>query len=100
MAPRRGAGQQRPASSGGYRISSGAACRAGRSLQATLSAPEPVRGLERYMKKSVSMESASALIDARIKQLGDWRGKMLARVRQIVHEADPEIIEEWKWMGN
>jgi hypothetical protein len=52
-----------------------------------------------YMKKSVSVESASALIDARINELGDWRGKMLAKVRAIVHEADPEIVEEWKFMG-
>ncbi len=51
------------------------------------------------MKKPVSAESASALIDARIEELGDWRGKTLARVRAIVHEADPEIVEEWKWMG-
>ena len=43
------------------------------------------------------MESASALIDKRIKELGDWRGKMLARVRTIIHAADPEIVEEWKW---
>lgn len=45
------------------------------------------------------MEPASALIDQRIKELGDWRGKMLAKVRGIVHEADPEIVEEWKWRG-
>jgi hypothetical protein len=45
------------------------------------------------------MESASAFIDAKIKDLGDWRGKMLARVRGIIHDADPEIVEEWKWMG-
>lgn len=51
------------------------------------------------MKKPASMESASALIDQRIDELGDWRGKMLARVREIIHEADPEIVEEWKWMG-
>src|SRR5690242_19051068 len=44
-------------------------------------------------------ESASALIDGRIEELGDWRGKMLAKVRAIVHKADPEIIEEWKWRG-
>ena len=44
------------------------------------------------------MESASVLIDERIKQLGDWRGKMLAKVRAIIHEADPEIIEEVKWV--
>src|SRR5262245_61230300 len=49
------------------------------------------------MKKTVEVESASAMIDARIKELGDWRGKTLARVRAIVHEADPEIVEEWKW---
>ncbi len=45
------------------------------------------------------MESASAFIDQKIKELGDWRGKMLARVRAIIHAADPEIVEEWKWMG-
>jgi len=45
------------------------------------------------------VESASALIDKRIKELVDWRGKILAKVREIVHEADPEIVEEWKWMG-
>jgi hypothetical protein len=51
------------------------------------------------MKKAAPVESASALIDDRIKKLGDWRGKMLARVRGIIHEADPEIVEEWKFMG-
>jgi hypothetical protein len=45
------------------------------------------------------MESASALIDAKINELGDWRGKTLAKVRAIIHKADPEIVEEWKWMG-
>ncbi len=45
------------------------------------------------------MESASALIDEKIKELGDWRGKMLAKVRDLVHEADPQIVEEWKWRG-
>ena len=45
------------------------------------------------------MESASAFIDAKINELGDWRGKMLAKVRAIIHKADPEIVEEWKWMG-
>ena len=44
------------------------------------------------------MESASALIDQKIKDLGDWRGKMLAKVRGIIHAADPEIVEEWKWV--
>jgi hypothetical protein len=51
------------------------------------------------MKKPVPVESASALIDERIKELGDWRGKMLAKLRDIIHEADPEIVEEWKWRG-
>src|SRR3989475_12920407 len=49
------------------------------------------------MKKPVPVGSASALIDEKIKALGDWRGKMLARVREIIHDADPEIVEEWKW---
>ena len=49
------------------------------------------------MKRSVAVESASAIIDARIKELGGWRGKTLAKVRGIIHEADPEIVEEWKW---
>jgi hypothetical protein len=49
------------------------------------------------MKRSVPMESASALIDERIKELKDWRGKTLAKIRRIIHEADPEIVEEWKW---
>lgn len=47
------------------------------------------------MKKPVG--SASASIDAKIKELGDWRGKTLAKVRHIVHAADPDIVEEWKW---
>jgi len=45
------------------------------------------------------MQSASTLIDEKIKELGDWRGKMLAKVRGIIHQADPEIVEEWKWRG-
>ena len=44
-------------------------------------------------------ESASASIDAKIKELADWRGKTLAKVREIIHAADPEIVEEWKWRG-
>ena len=51
------------------------------------------------MKRSAAVESASAFIDEKIKELGDWRGKTLAKVRQIIHEADPEILEEWKWRG-
>jgi hypothetical protein len=44
------------------------------------------------------VEAASAQIDLKIKELGDWRGKTLAKVRAIIHEADPEIVEEWKWV--
>ena len=58
------------------------------------------------MKKSGSQKSGSQksgspsqLIDARIKELGDWRGKMLGRLRTLVKEADPEVVEEWKWRG-
>ena len=52
------------------------------------------------MKKNGSQtKSPSQLIDARIKELGDWRGKMLSRLRTLVKEADPEVVEEWKWRG-
>ena len=50
------------------------------------------------MKRPVRVESASAFIDERIKELGDWRGKTLAKVREIIHQADPEIVEERKWV--
>ena len=50
-------------------------------------------------KKPVPVDDASALIDGKIQELGDWRGEMLAKVREIIHEADPEVVEEWKWMG-
>ncbi len=49
------------------------------------------------MKKPAAVESGSEAIDARIKELGDWRGKTLAKVRKIIHAADPDIVEEWKW---
>jgi hypothetical protein len=58
------------------------------------------------MKKSASAkakpqksESPSRLIDARINELGDWRGEMLSRLRAVIKEADPNVIEEWKWRG-
>ena len=53
------------------------------------------------MRKSGSTKgsSPSQLIDARIKELGDWRGKMLSRLRTLVKEADPDVVEEWKWRG-
>jgi hypothetical protein len=52
-------------------------------------------------KKSATTksESPSRLIDARVKELGDWRGKTLARVRALIKQADPEVVEEWKWRG-
>jgi hypothetical protein len=50
-------------------------------------------------KPTKSGDSPSRLIDARIKELGDWRGETLARVRALIKEADPEVVEEWKWRG-
>jgi hypothetical protein len=50
------------------------------------------------MKRPAPSESASAFIDGKIEELGDWRGKTLAKVREIMHQADPEIVEEWKWV--
>jgi hypothetical protein len=57
--------------------------------------------LEENMKKSGSTEgqSASELIDNRIAELGDWRGETLSRMRKLIKEADPDVVEEWKWMG-
>jgi len=52
------------------------------------------------MKRPVPVESASALIDELIAELTDWRGKTFASIRKSILEADPEIIEEWKWMGS
>ena len=49
--------------------------------------------------RSIEGEPASELIDKRIAELGDWRGKTLARMRKLIKEADPEVVEEWKWMG-
>ncbi|HKT74843.1 MAG TPA: DUF1801 domain-containing protein [Steroidobacteraceae bacterium] len=55
---------------------------------------------KRAAKKSPRAgESASRLIDARIKELGDWRGKMLSRLRSLIKKTDPEVVEEWKWRG-
>jgi hypothetical protein len=49
--------------------------------------------------KKATGDAASTLIDERIAELGDWRGDALARVRALIHEADPDVVEEWKWMG-
>ncbi|MDQ7260655.1 DUF1801 domain-containing protein [Paracoccus sp. PS-1] len=51
------------------------------------------------MSQPETEQPASQLIDARIKELGDWRGETLARLRTLIHEADPEVVEEWKWRG-
>jgi hypothetical protein len=60
-----------------------------------------VAGDDRAMKPTpkVSQESASLRITERIRELGDWRGEKLAQVRALIHEADPDVVEEWKWMG-
>jgi hypothetical protein len=58
---------------------------------------ERTRRYAAYMKKAEPVEDASALIDEKIRELRDWRGKTLAKVREIIHAADPEIVEEWKW---
>jgi hypothetical protein len=51
------------------------------------------------LQKSDKNKSPSQLIDARIKELGDWRGTMLGRLRALIREADPDVVEEWKWRG-
>src|SRR5437763_767011 len=65
-----------------------------RSPTTTYSERSPIRPGGRS-----SSGSAARLIDGRIKELGDWRGETLARVRALIHGADPEVIEEWKWRG-
>jgi hypothetical protein len=63
-------------------------------------AEERVSGTDTMKKVAMAKdESPSRLIDARIKELGDWRGKMLAHVRALIKQAIPEVIEEWKWRG-
>src|SRR5690349_1042484 len=61
------------------------------------------RSLQNSMKKKVSAptkaESPAKLIDGRIRELGDWRGKTLAHVRALIRQADPEVVETWKWRG-
>jgi hypothetical protein len=51
------------------------------------------------MEENMEAKTPSQLIDARIKELGDWRGETLARVRAIIKQADPDVVEEWKWRG-
>jgi hypothetical protein len=72
----------------------------------TFAEQKTAEGGANTMKKSATTRSATAkgqspsrLIDARIKELGDWRGKTLAHVRALIKQADPEVVEEWKWRG-
>ncbi len=50
-------------------------------------------------KDEAVTKSPAELIDARLKELGDWRGEMLARIRELIKEADPDVVEDWKWRG-
>ena len=70
-----------------------------RTVQVTPIAAKIVARVGFDMKRPIPMESASAFIGEKIKELGDWRGKTLAKVREIIREADPEIVEECKWRG-
>src|SRR5829696_2470474 len=62
---------------------------------------KPAKGAANNMRKSATTEgeSPSRLIDARIRELDDWRGKTLSHVRALIKQADPEVVEEWKWRG-
>jgi hypothetical protein len=62
---------------------------------------QKTRKEKKIVRKSASQKgkSPSRLIDERIEELGDWRGKMLSHVRTLIKQADPEVVEEWKWMG-
>jgi len=55
--------------------------------------------VSRKKQKERKGKSPSRMIDERIKELGDWRGKMLSRLRTLIKQADPEVVEEWKWRG-
>ena len=59
----------------------------------------PIKKRKSGPKEPKGGRSPSALIDARIRELGDWRGETLARVRSLIRQADPEVVEEWKWRG-
>jgi len=84
---------ERASACGGCRLRSSAA-RLGARVELYRKGAVPVKSAA-----ALPMESASALIDEKIKELGDWRGEMLAKVREVIHAADPEIVEEVKWMG-
>jgi hypothetical protein len=57
----------------------------------------PVKTVKKPTKAAKADDSASQTIDARIRELGDWRGSVLKRMRALIHDADPEVVEEWKW---
>jgi hypothetical protein len=59
----------------------------------------PVKGAKSAATVAKETSSPSSLIDGRIKDLGDWRGETLAKIRKLIHEADPQVVEEWKWRG-
>src|SRR5215472_743037 len=59
----------------------------------------PIKERKRLSKEEKGGDSPSQLIDARINELSDWRGEMLARLRILIKQADPEVVEEWKWRG-
>jgi hypothetical protein len=74
-----------------------------RSVYTQVTGETPTMKKATTMKKSGAAEatgdSPSQLIDARIKELTDWRGETLARIRRLIKEADPDVVEEWKWRG-
>ncbi|MDP9712621.1 UNVERIFIED_ORG: hypothetical protein J2X80_004732 [Pseudomonas fluorescens] len=76
-------------------------CPAFGAVGATLDSGKGFREYKNMKKDSsgAATENPSVLIDARIKELNDWRGQKLAEIRAIIHEADPEVVEEWKWRG-
>jgi hypothetical protein len=90
----------------GRRVSGGAIWWLTEALSASESCthasyPDPERPWDENMKNAGASEgqSASELISKRIAELGDWRGKTLGRMRKLIKEADPDVVEEWKWMG-
>ena len=62
-------------------------------------ATTPAKKVKSVTKEAKGSEAPSKLIDGRIKELGDWRGEMLAKVRALIKQADPEVVETWKWRG-
>jgi hypothetical protein len=79
----------------GNSIEKGAARKSARKNDAT----NPRRAAKRASAESADHVSASKRIDEQIAELGDWRGERLADIRKLIHEADPLVVEEWKWMG-